>query len=202
MHCELCYCVINKGNYILFFLLTGIFLKNHCFCFCCRWCYCWCAPCDTFHGNCPGIQFAHPFGDLVECKYMSETTLIVRTNSGSTGSFHTDDRFASIHRYLWWVGRSVHFFPGFKVWQSFTDENTLIFIGTFTVSIIRGAVGGTGILVIVTSFVGASQSSARTATVSIVSVGLILFVSAQASGARCWCWWDRAVYNGGTSLKL
>ena len=138
MHRELCYGVINKGNDIIFFLLSGVFLKNHWFwfCFCCYCCYCWCVPCDTVHGNCPGIQFAHSFGDLVERKYMSKTTSIVRANSASTGSFYTDDRFDSVHRYLWWVGRSTHFFPGFKVWQSFTVENTLIFIGTFTVIII------------------------------------------------------------------
>ena len=120
---------------------------------------------------------------------MCKTTLLVRTSSASTGSFQTDDRFDSVHRYLSWVGRSIQFMFGYKVRHSFTDKNTLIFIGIITVRIIRVAVGGTGILVIVTSFVGASQSSASTPTVSIVGVGLILFVSTRASSARRWFWW-------------
>ena len=123
---------------------------------------------------------------------MSKETSIVRANSVFTGSFQTDDRFSPIHRDLWWLGRSIRFFTGFKVRHSFTDENTLIFIGTFTVRIIRVAVGGTGILEIVTSFVVASQSFAGSATVSIIGVGLILFVSTRASGARRWCWWKQS----------
>ena len=58
-----------------------------------------------------------------------------------------------------------------------------------TVCIMRVAVCGTGVPEIVTSFVGTSRSSTRSATISITGVGLIFFVSIRASAACRCCWW-------------
>ena len=194
--------LMNKGKSILFVILTGIFIENRWlrFCHCC--CYCWWAQCDAVQGQCPSIRFAHPFGNLFESENMRKFTSIICANLVFIGSFHTDDRFFFTHRYFWWVGRSFRFILEFKIRHSFTDENNLIFMGIVTICIMQVAACGMGIPKIVTSFIGSSWSSARSATILITCVGIIfLFLSkplllvAAAAG-------NRVVYNWGTLWKL
>ena len=179
--------VVNKENVFLFIILTGIFIKNRWLCFCCCCYYFLWVPFDAVCGQCPSIQVAHPFGDLFETDYMRECTSTIGVNSIFTRSFHTDNRLFSTHRYLCWMGRSIWFLLGFEVRQWITDENTLIFIGTILFCMLRVAAWRTGIMKIMTSFIGSSRSSVRSATILVTGVGIIVFGSIQASVTRRCC---------------
>ena len=97
-----------------------------------------------------------PLVILSSVNICAKTTFLAHAGSASTGPFDKDDQFDSVHRYLWWLGCSIQFKLVYKVQKFCTDKNTLIFIGILTVCIIRVAVVGMGIPVIITSFVGAS----------------------------------------------